>query len=375
MMKVPFLDLAAMHDSLVDEAVGAIEAIIRKNAFVLGEDVGKFEEEFAAYCGSKYAVGVDSGLSALSLALLAYGLEPGDEAIIPANTFIATAAAAVFVGVKPVFVDVVPGTYNIDPAQLESALTPRTKAVIPVHLYGKPADMDPIMAFAEKHNLLVLEDASQAHGARYNGRRVGTFGHIAAFSLYPGKNLGAFGDAGVVTTDDAAVVERIKAMRNCGQLVKYHHEYHPYNHRLDTIQAAVLRIKLRKLDEWNESRRQAAAWYTQLLAGTHVITPVTPDNMEPVWHLYVIRTPHRDALAAFLKERGIGTAIHYPIPVHLAPVYAHMNYKRGDFPITESEADMILSLPIFPNMTFEQVEYVAENIKLFEKELAQETAQ
>jgi len=367
-MKVPFLDLQAMHNEIMDGALAAMERVARKNNFVLGDEVDYFEQEFAAYSGTKYAVGVDSGLSALKLAMEAYDLGPGDEALVPANTFIATAAAAVFIGVKPVFVEPKPGTYNIDVDQLEAALTPNTKAIVPVHLYGTPADMDPILEFADKHNLVVVEDASQAHGARYKGKRVGGLGHIAGFSLYPGKNLGAFGQGGIITTNDAAIADKLRALRNCGQMEKYVHIYAPHNSRLDTIQAAVLRLKLARLDVWNDRRRQVAAWYDEALIDAHVITPLTPEWAEPVWHLYVVRTPHRDALQKFLGEKGIGTGIHYPIPIHMSPVYKDMGYQEGDFPITEREANEILSLPMFPHMTREHVEYVAAAIKEFERE-------
>lgn len=367
MMKIPFVDLPAMHREIVDDALHEIERIVRQANFVLGEDVDRFEAEFAEYCGTKYAVGVDSGLTALKLALLAYDLRPGDEVIIPANTFIASAAAAVFIGLKPVFVDVSPGTYGVDLEQLEAVVTPRTRAIMPVHLYGRPEAMTSIRAFAERHHLLVVEDASQAHGAICEGRRVGSFGHVAGFSLYPAKNLGAFGEAGVVTTDDAVIADRIKAMRNCGQTAKYYHEYAPYNHRMDTLQAAVLRLKLRQLDEWNAKRQQVAAWYDELLAETHVSTPPSSADRDSVWHLYVVRTPQRDALRAYLADAGIATGVHYPIPVHLAPVYAHMGHQVGDFPVAEAEADTLVSLPLFPTMTREQVAYVAETIHAFEQ--------
>ncbi len=367
-MKVPFLDLISMHQEIMDETLSAMERVVRQSAFILGSDVEAFESDFAAYSEAKYAVGVDNGLSALQLILLAYDLEPGDEVLIPANTFIATAAAAVFGGFKPVFVDVVPNTYLMDPDKMEAALTPRTRAIMPVHLYGCPADMDPIMAFANKHNLVVVEDASQAHGARYKGKRVGSIGHAAGFSLYPGKNLGAYGDAGVLTTNDENVVKKVKAMRNCGQIQKYDHSYHPYNHRLDTIQAAILQPKLRKLDGWNDMRRQVAGWYIENLQGSGVVLPQTPSHLEQVWHLFVIQTDKRDEMRNYLGENGIGTAIHYPVPVHLSPIYKHMGYKVGDFPITEAEAHRLLSLPMFPHMTREQVDYVCDTVIAFENQ-------
>jgi dTDP-4-amino-4,6-dideoxygalactose transaminase len=310
-------------------------------------------------------VGLDSGLSALELSLRALGVGPGDEVIVPAHTFIATAAAATFAGAKPVLVDVEPTTYNIDVDQLEAAITPRTKAIIPVHLYGLPVDMDPVLDTANRHNLVVIEDACQAHGAEYKGRPAGSLGHAAAFSFYPTKNLGGCGDAGIVVTDDAEVVDRVKAMRNCGQKRKYYHEYAPFNHRMDTLQAAILRVKLRYLEDWIEARRRNAALYTKLLQGNGVATPIETADSTHVYHLYVVRTERRDALQAHLQEHGVGVAIHYPVPIHLQPIYAGDGFRRGQFPVTEQVCDEILSLPMFPEMTPEQVEYVAEQVAGF----------
>ena len=270
-----------------------------------------------------------------------------------------------FVGATPVFVETVEGEYNIDPEQVRAAITPRTKAVIPVHLYGIPADMDPIMKIADEHNLIVIEDASQAHGSEYKGRRIGSIGHIAAFSLYPAKNLGAFGQAGVITTNDNAVVDKIKAIRNCGQTEKYYHEYAPHNSRLDTMQAAVLSIKLRELDGWNAGRRQVAAWYNELLADVDVVRPRVADDINPVWHLYVVRTSQREALMQYLGEHGVASGIHYPFPLHLTGYYSGMDYNEGDFPMSEKFAHEILSLPMYPHMTREQVEHVANTIQQF----------
>ncbi|MCC7451119.1 MAG: DegT/DnrJ/EryC1/StrS family aminotransferase [Anaerolineae bacterium] len=364
-MNVPFVDLQAQHRPIMDEINRAIQHVIENAHFVLGEDVAAFESEFAAYCGTQYAIGVDSGLSGLELALRAYGVGAGDEVIVPANTFIATAAAVTFTGAKPVLVDIRPDTYNIDPDQIEAAITPRTKAIIPVHLYGIPADMDAIMAIAHRHNLIVIEDACQAHGAYYKGRRAGSMGHAAAFSFYPAKNLGATGDAGIVVTNDAPIANQIKAMRNCGQREKYYHITLPANHRLDTIQAAVLRIKLKHLDSWNTARQQHAAMFNELLRDSSVITPATPAGTQPVWHLYVIRTADRDELKDHLAKRGIGTGIHYPVPIHLQPYYETLGYRAGDFPVTERCAGQILSLPMFAELTPEAVAYVADAIKQF----------
>ena len=364
-MKVPFLDLPAQHKPLQEEINAAMAAVFAKTSFILGEDVARFEEEFAAYCDVKHAVGVASGLAALELALEAYDIGAGDEVIVQANTFIASAAAVTFVGARPVLVDINPDTYQIDVNKIEAAITPKTKAIMPVHLYGIPADMDAIMAIAERHNLIVIEDACQAHGAYYKGKRAGSIGHAAAFSFYPGKNLGAAGDGGALVTNDAEIAARVKVLRNCGQKEKYIHIDAPHNHRLDTLQAAVLRIKLKHLDNWNEMRRANVALFNRLLEGSGVVTPRTPEDTLPVWHLYVIRAANRAGLQAHLAEQGIGTGLHYPLPLHLQPFYANLGYQKGDFPVTEAYADDILSLPMFAELTPEQIEYVVDAIKMF----------
>lgn len=365
-MNVPLIDLAIQHRNLRSEIDAAINSVLDRGDFILGKDVAGLEEEFAAYCGAKYAVGVDSGLSALELSLRAFGIGPGDEVIVPAHTFTATAAAVTFSGARPIFVDVDNETWNIDVASIESAITPHTKAIIPVHLYGLPADMDAILTIAEKHNLVVVEDSCQGHGAQYKGRRTGGLGHAAGFSFYPTKNLGGCGDGGMVTTSDARIAEAIRAMRNCGQITKNVHELPPFNHRLDNLQAAILRVKLRYLDQWVDSRRKLAALYNKLLAGTGIVLPVEPKGYQHVYHLYVIRSYSRDALQAHLKEHGIGTAIHYPNPVHLQPFYAQSGYVPGQFPVAEKICTEILSLPMYPEMTEEQVEMVATNIRELE---------
>ncbi len=357
-MKVPFVDLREAHRIIRDELDQAIQRVMERCDFALGEDVTHFEEEFAAFCSTRYAVGVDSGLSALELGLRAHAIGPGDEVIVPAHTFIATAAAVTFVGADPVLVDVDPSTYNIDVSQIEAAITPRTRAIIPVHLYGLPADMDPILNLADQHNLVVIEDACQAHGALYKGRRAGSLGHAAAFSFYPTKNLGGCGDGGMLVTDDEEVAEQVRAMRNCGQREKYRHELAPFNHRLDTLQAAILRVKLRYLEDWTQARRRNAALYTELLPRNSVVTPVESPDSTHVYHLYVVRTARRDELRAYLWEHGIGTGIHYPIPIHLQPFYEESGFRRGQFPAAEDLADKVLSLPMFPGLTVEQVEYV-----------------
>jgi dTDP-4-amino-4,6-dideoxygalactose transaminase len=366
-VNVPFVDLRVQHRALRDELTQAVQRVMERADFALGEDVARFEEEFAAFCGTRYAVGVDSGLSALELSLRAFGIGPGDEVIVPAHTFIATAAAVTFAGARLILVDVDPTTYNMDVTQIEAAITPRTRAIIPVHLYGLPAEMDAILGLADKHALIVIEDACQAHGALYKGRRVGSLGHASAFSFYPTKNLGGCGDGGMMATDDAQVAERVRAMRNCGQKEKYRHELPPFNHRLDTLQAAILRVKLRYLEGWIEGRQRNAALYTELLAGNGVAMPVKVPNSTHVYHLYVVRTPQRDALQTHLREQGIGTAIHYPIPIHLQPFYAQHGFRRGQFPVTEQLCDEILSLPMFPEMTADQVQYVATQVIEFLK--------
>ena len=358
-MNIPFVDLQTQYQSLKPELDAAVLAVMQRGDFVLGGAVAEFERVFADYCGAKYAVGVDSGYSALELIVRAYGIGPGDEVITAANTFIATTLAISNTGATPVLVDIDPETYNIDPAKIAAAITPRTKAIMPVHLYGQPVDMDPILAIARKHGLRVFEDAAQGAGARYKGRMVGSLGDAAGFSFYPGKNLGAYGDGGAVVTNDAAIAEKVRLLRNIGQKVKYYHEVKGFNHRLDTMQAAVLLVKLPHLDGWNAERRRAAAAYADLLAGLPLVTPTTAGYAEHIFHLYVVRVDNREALMDYLKERGIASGLHYPIPIHLQPAYSELGYKPGDFPITEAYAETILSLPIFPELDDDKVAYVA----------------
>ena len=364
-MNIPLIDLTIQHRNLRDEINAAIQGVLDRGDFILGQDVNRLEEEFAAYCGTKYAVGVDSGLSALELSLCALGVGPGDEVIVPAHTFTATAAAVTLAGAIPVFVDVDAQTWNIDPTQIEAAITPRTKAIIPVHLYGLPADMDRILAIAGKHQLVVVEDACQAHGAEYKEKRTGRMGNAAGFSFYPTKNLGGCGDGGMVTTNDEKVAAIIRALRNCGQTAKNVHELIPFNHRLDNLQAAILRVKLRSLDQWVRSRRELAALYNKLLSGVNLQLPAEPPGYRHVYHLYVIRSQNRDALQACLKEHGIGTAIHYPNPVHLQPFYANDKDRRGQFPVAEKTCTEILSLPMYPELTEEQIGQVVASIREF----------
>ncbi len=361
-MTIPLIDLTLQHRNLRSEINAAIQGALDRADFILGQEVNRFEEEFAAYCGAKYAVGVDSGLSAIELSLRAVGIGSNDEVIVPAHTFTATAAAVTFTGATPVFVDVDPVTWDIDSSRIERAVTARTKAILPVHLYGLPADMGSILDIASRYGLVVVEDACQAHGAQYKMRRSGSIGTAAGFSFYPTKNLGACGDGGMATTNDPGVAETIRALRNCGQRVKNVHELNPSNHRLDNIQAAILRVKLRYLDEWIALRRKWAAAYNGLLAGSGLGLPAEPPGYLHVYHLYVIRTLCRDSLQVRLKDRGIGTAIHYPNPVHLQPFYSKGKDRHGEFPIAEQICSEILSLPMYPEMTAEQVERVASEI-------------
>jgi dTDP-4-amino-4,6-dideoxygalactose transaminase len=367
-MNVPFVDLRAQYQPLAGELQRAITAVLQRGDFVLGREVGLFEEEFAAYCEAGYAVGVDSGTSALKLALRAFEVGPGDEVITSANTFIATVSAIADTGARPVLIDIDPQTYNIDITRIEEAITERTKAIIPVHLYGHPADMDPVLEIARQHGLVAIEDACQAHGARYKGRRVGSLGHAAAFSFYPAKNLGAYGDGGMVVTSDARMADSLRMLRNHGQREKYHHPLRGYNHRLDTIQAAVLRIKLKHLDGWNTARRQHAHRYDELLGHSAVVCPAEADYAESAYHLYVIRVEDRDGSRAYLQEKGIATGIHYPIPIHLQPACRDLGYEPGTFPLTEQYAEQILSLPMYAELAPGRIEYVAEAIRGFVSE-------
>jgi dTDP-4-amino-4,6-dideoxygalactose transaminase len=362
-MNVPFVDLSAIHEPIMGELNTAIQRVIEKNDFILGQEVVRFEEEFAAYCEARYAIGVDSGLSALELILRGYGVGQGDEVIVPTFTFVATAAAVGFAGARPVFVDIDPLTYCIDVAQVEAAITPRTRAIIPVHLYGQPAEMDALNRLAERNGLVVIEDACQAHGATFKGRKVGSLGNAAAFSFYPSKNLGGFGDGGMVVTSDGELAEHIRMMRNCGQRTKNVHEGMPFNHRLDTLQAAVLRTKLRFLDRWNESRRQTARRYDRLLESTAIVTPTASPEARHVYHLYVIRTSRREELQAHLRKHGIASAVHYPTPIHLQPFFADQGFGEGSFPVAERLANQVLSLPMYPVVSEKQVEFVASTIE------------
>ena len=350
-MKVPFLDFVAPYDELKAELDEAYFRFMRSAWYILGREVEAFEEEFANYCGAKYCVGVGNGLEALHLILRAYGIGEGMEVIVPSNTYIATWLAVSYAGATPVPVEPDPRTCNLDPTRIEAAMTPRTRAIMPVHLYGQPADMDPILAAARNHGLQVIEDNAQAQGARYKGRRTGSLGDAAGHSFYPGKNLGAFGDAGAVTTDDPDLADRVRTLRNYGSKKKYFNECKGYNSRLDELQAALLRVKLKRLDEWNARRHSVAVRYLGGLGGLSGLTaPFVPTWAEPVWHLFVVRHGKRDLLQQMLSQAGIGTLIHYPVPPHLSGAYADGQWRTGAFPIAEQLAETVLSLPIGPHV-------------------------
>lgn len=357
-MNIPFLDLRAPYLELKDEIDAAVSRVLDSGWYLLGQELEAFEQEYAAYTGTRHCIGVGNGLDALRLSLEARGIGPGDEVIVPSNTYIATWLAVSQVGATLVAVEPNEGTYNIDPARLEASITSRTRAILPVHLYGQPADMDPIMEVARQHRLFVLEDAAQAQGAHYRGRPVGGLGDAAAWSFYPGKNLGAFGDAGAITTNDDDLAARLRKLRNYGSAVKYVHELQGGNSRMDELQAATLRVKLRHLDEWNRRRASIAEEYTARLGASGLVLPEVLLGAEPVWHLYVVRSPDRDALQARLAEAGIQTLIHYPTPPHLQGAYRDLCWERGHFPISERIHREVLSLPIGPHMSSVQVEAV-----------------
>ena len=362
MMSVPFLDLTELHRSIRGSLDEAYHRVMDSGWFIMGPELEAFEAEFAQYCEVKHCVGVGNGLEALHLLMKAYGIGDGDEVIVPSNTFIATWLAVTQCGAKPVPVEPRMDTYNIDSDRIGEAITSRTRAIIPVHLYGQTADMDPINVLAEKHGLVVIEDAAQAQGARYKGRRAGTLGHSAATSFYPGKNLGALGDGGAVLTNDTTIANRVKRLRNYGSEVKYHHELLGYNSRLDEMQAAYLRVKLAILDHWNHGRRNVAAQYMSRLAQQNIILPFVPEFAEPVWHLFVVRSDRRDGLKEQLERRGISTLIHYPIPPHRQACYQDCNHELLT---AQSLASQVLSLPMAPHVSATQIEYIAEEVARF----------
>jgi dTDP-4-amino-4,6-dideoxygalactose transaminase len=367
-MKVPFLDLKANYLSVKDEIQASINEVLDNTAYILGNKVQSFENKFAQAHGVKYCYGLGSGTDANHLALWALGIKAGDEVIIPANTFIATAWGATLCGATPVFVDCSEASYNIDPSKIEQAITPRTKAIVAVHLYGQPADMDPLKEVARRHNLFLLEDAAQAHLAEYKGVRVGGLGDAASFSFYPGKNLGAYGEGGAVTTNDEKLAASFKMIREHGQSQKYHHEVYGHNYRMEGIQGAVLDVKMKYIQEWTEKRRKNASLYREMLGDIEEIQlPAELPYARHVYHLFVIQTKNREKLQNSLNENGIGTGLHYPVPLHMQNCFKHLGYKKGNFPVTEKLAENCLSLPMFPEMTETQVEIVANKIRSFFK--------
>jgi len=364
-MNVPFLDLKQQYLGIKDEILAAVSNVFESTQFVLGKEVAAFEEEFAAFSGAKYGIAVNSGTSALHLALLAAGVGPGDEVITVPCTFVATVAAVEYTGAKPVFVDVDPVTYTMDPAKIEAAITPKTKAILPVHLYGNPADMDPILEIGRRHGLVVIEDAAQAHGAEYKGRRCGSMGDLGCFSFYPGKNLGAYGEGGLVTTNSPEFTRTIRMLRDWGAEKKYHHLLKGYNYRMEGVQGAVLRVKLRYLEAWTEARRAHATAYRSALAESGLTLPTQMPGNRHVYHVYAVLTPRRQEFMDSLNSQGVQTGIHYPIPVHLMPAHADLGHGSGSFPVSEHVAAQEVSLPMFPEMTEEQIRAVGQAVANF----------
>ena len=361
---IPFLDLKSQYRSIKSEIDEAVLRVLDSTQFVLGEEVAAFEKAFATYCQTTQAIGVNTGTSALHLALLAVGAGPGDEVITVPHTFVATVAAIGYTGARPIFVDVTPDSMTMDPAQLEQAITPRTKAIVPVHLYGQMADMDPIMAIANRHGIPVIEDACQSHGAEYHGRRAGSIGALGCFSFYPGKNLGAYGEGGAIVTSNDAYAKKIRMLRDWGAEKRYHHVLKGFNYRMEGIQGAILRVKLKYLEAWTESRRVRARQYDSLFSGQVTVqAPVQLSNRRHVYHLYVVRSADRDGLQRQLQAEGVQTGLHYPIPVHLQEAWADLGHKAGDFPVSEAAAREVLSLPMYPELTATQVEQVAAAVR------------
>jgi dTDP-4-amino-4,6-dideoxygalactose transaminase len=362
-IRVPYLDLKAQYQSIKPEIDAAIARVLESGQFVLGPEVAGFEQEFAAYCGASECIALNSGTSALHLALLAAGIGPGDEVITVPFTFVASVAAVTYTGARPALVDIDSRSFTMDPAAIEAAITPRTKAILPVHLYGQAADMDPIMDVARRRGLVVIEDAAQAHGAKYKGRPVGSIGDMACFSFYPGKNLGAYGEGGAVTTSNPEYARTIRMLRDWGQDRKYHHVLRGFNYRMEGFQGAILRVKLRHLERWTEARLKVVRLYNELLANSGLELPAEMPWARHVYHVYTLRTDDRDGLQAALQAEGIQTGIHYPVPAHLQPAYADLGYGRGDFPRSESAAEQVLSLPLYPELSSEAVAEVAGAVK------------
>lgn len=365
MNQIPFVDLKAQYKSIKKEINPVVLNIISSTQYILGEDTSLFEKEFANFHKTRYAVGVDNGSSALELGMRALNIGPGDEVITPANSFIASSSSISFTGATPVLVDCEESTYNIDASKIEAKINKKTKAIMPVHLYGQAANITAIRDIATKHNLDIIEDACQAHGSSFRNKMVGNFGSFAAFSFYPGKNLGAYGDAGAILTNNKYLAQKVSQMRNYGQKIKYVHNQIAWNRRLDNLQAAILRVKLRHLKSWNKKRQENARLYNNMLKDTPVITPTVLKDAQHVYHLYVIRSKKRDQLSSFLNSRGVATGMHYPIPIHLQEAYKNLGHKRGDFPVTERLSQEILSLPMFPELTRIQIKYIADTIKEF----------
>ena len=361
-MSIPMLDLLGQYKTIKGEIDGAVERVISSGRFILGPEVQAFEQEIAAYLGAKHAIGCASGTDALQIAMMALGLKPGDEVITPPFTFVATAETIALLGGRPVFVDIDPRTFTMDAAKIEAAITPRTKAILPVHLYGQPSDMDAIMAVARAHNIPVIEDAAQSFGASYHGRMTCTIGDIACVSFYPTKNLGAFGDGGLIVTNNDALADLVRRICNHGQYKTYYYNAIGVNSRLDALQAAILRVKLRHLDVWNEGRRAVAAQYNAAFAGTPVVTPFVAPNVDHIYHQYTVRVPNRDAIAKALTAQGIGNMIYYPVPLHVQEAYAYVGNHAGDFPATEAAAREVLSLPMYPELTAAQINEVAHAV-------------
>ena len=364
-MNVPFVSFKPMERELDADLRAAFERVYTRSWYIEGEEDAAFEKAFAAYCGAEHCIGCGNGLDALMLALKALGVGGGDEVIVPSNTFIATALAVTYTGATPAFVEPDIRTYNIDPSRIEAAITPRTRAIMPVHLYGQPCDMDPIMAIAKKHGLYVVEDCAQAHGATYKGKRLGTFGDAAGFSFYPGKNLGALGDAGAAITNDKTLADKIRALGNYGSDYKYHHVYQGNNSRLDELQAAFLAAKLPHLDRMNQERRRIAARYLAEIDNPLLTLPYILPDTEPVWHIFAVRCTRRDELAEYLKEAGIATNKHYPIPMHLQGAYEELNIPKGSLPVAEEISATQLSLPMYYGMTENEISYVVEKLNQF----------
>jgi dTDP-4-amino-4,6-dideoxygalactose transaminase len=360
---IPFLDLQAQYRQIKSEIDAAITRVIDSAQFILGPEVAAFEERFAAYCGARYCVALNSGTSALHLALLAAGIGPGDEVITVSMTFVATAAAVLYCGAKPVFVDIDPEAWTMDPNLIEAAVTPRTKAILPVHLHGLVAEMDPILAISRRHGLVVIEDAAQSHGAEYKGRRAGSIGDIGCFSFYPGKNLGAYGEGGAVVTNEPELARKMTLLRDWGQEAKYRHVVPGYNYRMEALQGAVLNVKMDHIEKWTERRRSVAMEYDQLLAHSYCQSPAPPPHSRHVYHVYAVRVAARDRVQELLHSAGIGTSIHYPVPVHLQKAYAGLGYRRGDLPVSETAADQFLSLPIYAELQADQVAEAVMHLK------------